>query len=79
MVTKIRKWGKSLALRIPKTLAQEAGLHEGLIVNLRLESGKLMVSPSLASPSLAELLRGVTKDNLHGQIDSGPARGREAW
>ena len=27
MVTKIQKWGNSLALRIPKALAEEAGLE----------------------------------------------------
>jgi pimeloyl-ACP methyl ester carboxylesterase len=36
----------------------------------------------LAAPkplSLDELLRGVTDENLHGECDTGPAAGREAW
>ena len=29
MLTKIQKWGSSLAIRIPKALADEAGLEQG--------------------------------------------------
>jgi antitoxin MazE len=77
MVAKIRKWGNSLALCIPRMLAEEADLHDGSVVELRLKPGKLVISP--ASPTLAELLQRVTKNNLHGEIDPGPARRREAW
>ena len=80
MVAKIRKWGNSLALRIPRSLAKEAELDDGSVVELKLKSGKLVVSPAPApGPSLAELLRRVTKDNLHNEADTGPARGGEAW
>ena len=27
MITKVQKWGNSLALRIPKSFVKEAGLH----------------------------------------------------
>jgi len=42
MVTRVQKWGNGVALRIPKSLADE-------------------------------------KKNLHGEVNTGPARGREAW
>ena len=32
-----------------------------------------------ASLTLDELLRGVTDENLHGEWQTGPAVGREAW
>jgi antitoxin MazE len=78
MKTHVRKWGNSLALRIPKSFAAEAGLADETPVELSVVKGKLVVQ-SLAPecPPLDELLRGVTDDNLHGEWDTGPAVGRE--
>jgi antitoxin MazE len=80
MKTRVQKWGNSLALRIPKSFAAEAGLRENAPVELSLVEGKLVVQPVAARPpTLEELLRGVTDENLHGEWDTGPAVGREAW
>ena len=80
MRTRIRKWGNSLALRIPKPLAAEAGLEQDAAVELSLVDGKLVISPALGSPyTLDDLLAGVTEDNLHGEVDTGPATGAEVW
>lgn len=32
-----------------------------------------------APPVLEDLLAGVTPENLHGEVDTGPAVGREVW
>ena len=80
METRIKKWGNSLALRIPKALAKEAGLSYELPVELSLVEGKLVISPVEQSrPDLETLLAQVTKDNLHGEVDLGPAAGKEVW
>jgi antitoxin MazE len=80
MKTRIQKWGNSLALRIPKSFAEEAGLHEDASVELSLAEGKLVVQPILTQPlTLAELLRGITDENLPGEWDTGPAVGKEVW
>lgn len=80
MRTRVQKWGNSLALRIPKSFAAEAGLQEDAPVELSVVEGKLIVQPvAPQSPTLEELLRGVTDENLHGEWDTGPAVGREAW
>ena len=77
---RIHKWGDSLALRIPKSFAAEAGLRENLVVDLSVREGKLVVQRhGEESPSLEDLLRGVTGGNLHGQWDTGPAVGKEVW
>lgn len=80
MLTKIHKWGNSLGLRIPKSCAEEAQVVVGSIVEIRVEDGRIVVLP-VRSPSyrLKELLSGVTKDNLHEEIATGDAVGREAW
>ena len=80
MQTRVQKWGNSLAVRIPKSFAAEAGLHADAAVNLSLVKGKLVVQPIRPQPlTLAELLRGVTKDNLPGEWLTGPAVGKEVW
>jgi antitoxin MazE len=78
MKTRIKKWGNSLALRIPRALASEARLEEGTPVDLALVGGKVVIRPALPEPpTLEELLKGVTNENLHGEWNTGPGVGRE--
>ena len=78
MRTRIQKWGNSLAVRIPRSVAEEAGLMQGTDVELKVERGKLVVHPKPPKTyRLADLLRGVRKSHLHGEIDFGPPVGRE--
>ncbi len=80
MKARIQRWGNSLALRIPKSFASEAGLREDAAVELTVAKGKLIVRPvKEKSPTLEELLRGVTDENLHGEWDTGLAVGKEIW
>ena len=80
MKTRVQKWGNSLALRIPKAFATEAGLRADAPVELSLVDGQLVVRPLAEEPlTLEELLRGVTDANLHGEWDTGPAVGKEVW
>ena len=80
MKTRVQKWGNSLALRIPKSFAEEAGLRENGAVDLSLVGGTLIVqSVAPQPPTLEELLRGVTKENTPGEWDTGPAVGKEVW
>ena len=80
METTIKKWGNSLALRIPKALAKEAGLHYELAVELSLVDGKLVIVP-IERPKfdLEAMLDQITEDNLHSEVDVGPAVGQEVW
>ena len=80
MQTKIRKWGNSLGLRIPKSFAEEAGVEAGSDVDLLVEDGELIIRPR-RSPSyqLKDLLPAVTSKNVHKEIKTGDPVGREAW
>ena len=80
MKIRIQKWGNSLALRIPKSFAVETHLEQGTLVEMSLHDGKLLVTP-LAQPAitLEELLKNVTPQNLHHEVDTGPAVGGEGW
>ncbi len=80
MLTKVQKWGNSLALRIPKAFATDAGLEDNSAVEISLVDGQIIVKPVAAQGwSLEQLLAGVTSDNLHGEIDTGEPAGNEAW
>jgi antitoxin MazE len=80
MRTRVQKWGNSLALRIPKSFADEVGLQRETSVEVSLANGKLLVTPIVESKmNLKQLLAKVTKDNMHHEIDTGPAVGNETW
>jgi len=80
MKTRVQKWGNSLALRIPKSLATEAGLDRDSSVEVSLTDGKLTIVPDTKPKfTLRQLLSQVTKENLHREVDMGPATGREVW
>ena len=80
MRVQIQKWGNSLALRIPKPFAEEVEVHEGTVVHLSLAEGKLVAVPEVKERfTLKQLLRKVTKDNLHKEVDFGGPAEREIW
>jgi antitoxin MazE len=80
MKTRIQKWGNSLALRIPKSFAVEVGLQRETSVEVSLSNGKLVITPiAKPKPTLKQLLAKVNKDNLHHEVDTGPATGNETW
>jgi antitoxin MazE len=78
MRIQIQKWGNSLAIRIPKTFAKETRIEQGSIVDLSAVKGQLIAKPIREQEySLDKLLAGVTKENLHTEIDTGDIVGRE--
>ncbi|MCY3840369.1 MAG: AbrB/MazE/SpoVT family DNA-binding domain-containing protein [Gammaproteobacteria bacterium] len=80
MHARVGKWGNSLAIRIPRSVANEAGLSFDATVELSLRENELVVS--LAKPprtELERLLAGVTDANRHGEIDTGAPVGGEVW
>ena len=77
---KIQKWGNSLGLRIPWSFAAEAQIEEGSAVDLSVKNGILLVRPVRARKYLLrELLKGIRFQNLHGEVPTGEAVGRESW
>ncbi len=78
MQARVQKWGNSLALRIPKHLADEVGLRENSAVELSLRDNELVIAQVVKTGfSLADLLAQVTDANLHREVDTGPAVGGE--
>ena len=80
MRARVQKWGNSLAVRIPKSLALESQLGQNTLVEMSLEAGKIVLVPlAPAELTLDQLLEGVTPDNLHRETETGDAIGQEVW
>ena len=78
MKSRVQKWGNSLALRIPKSVAVEAGLRADGAVEISLVEGALVVQPiARQPPTLDELLSGITDNNMPTGWEMGPAVGKE--
>jgi antitoxin MazE len=76
----VKKWGNSLAVRIPAPLSSEIGLKEDDAVEVRAEDGRLVIEKRRCNhPTLDQLLDGVTPENVHEDTDWGPRVGRESW
>jgi len=80
MITKVTKWGNSLAVRIPLAVAKETQLRFGETVNLASCDGQIVIVPVRQQRyQLAELLKGITPRNLHDEVSSGAVVGKESW
>lgn len=76
--TRIQKWGNSLGVRIPRSLADEVGVGPGSEVSLSVLEGELIVKPAFpARFKLEDLLAGITPENLHSAVDTGEPVGVE--
>jgi antitoxin MazE len=76
----VRKWGNSAAVRIPVAVLEAAKLAVDDAVEVRDENGRIVIEPvHPRTCNLGRLLDGITRDNLHGEVDFGPEAGREAW
>jgi antitoxin MazE len=80
MNTHVQRWGNSLAVRIPKAFAEEAGLQANDEIEITVRDGQIVLTPRKAKTySLDNLLAGVTDENRPGEWDMGPAVGNEVW
>lgn len=75
--TRVCKWGTSLAIRIPKAIAQQWGIREGSAIAIVPRGDHVVLRKQ--TYDLADLLAQVTVDNLHSEQDFGPPQGNEEW
>ena len=80
MRTAVKKWGNSASVRIPAAVMQAAHLDVDEPVDVREESGRIVIEPARRKEyDVAELIKGITRGNLHEEVDFGAAAGKEAW
>ena len=79
MKTKIQKWGNSLGVRLPKSIADQKDLKAGLGVSVLIQDNKIVIEPIAEEMSLDSIMASVTPNNLHAETDWNEARGNEVW
>jgi len=84
MVVEFCRWGNSLAVRIPKSVAEALNVREGRYAEIGIENGALVLRPVVKPKrkkiyTLEELLKGMTRENVPEEVDWGEPRGNEAW
>lgn len=68
MISKVLRWGNSLAVRIPGTFAEEIGLTEDSSVEISVQDGRMVVAPVKPVWRLNQLISGISPANIHGEI-----------
>ncbi|HXA77487.1 MAG TPA: AbrB/MazE/SpoVT family DNA-binding domain-containing protein [Candidatus Acidoferrales bacterium] len=76
----VKKWGNSASVRIPVAVLQAAHLELDEPVDVREESGRIVIEPMRRKEyDLADLLKGITRENLHAEAAFGRPVGKEVW
>jgi len=76
----IKKWGNSASVRIPASVMVAAHLSLDQTVDVREESGRVVVEPVDETDfDIDRLVAGITDDNRHEAVDFGRPMGREIW
>ncbi|MGH9410517.1 MAG: AbrB/MazE/SpoVT family DNA-binding domain-containing protein [Vicinamibacterales bacterium] len=78
-ITQISRWGNSLGLRLPKSIALEAQVDEGDRVDVSVKNGTIVIRPSRPTYSLDQLVAKITPRNRRDESDWGTPVGHEAW
>ena len=79
MRSTVKKWGNSASVRIPAVILEAVHLKLDETVDIREEGGCIVIEPVRPSGyDLAELLAGITPENLHAEVDFGAPVGKEA-
>ena len=78
MIAKTAQWGNSIGVRIPKDLARRAGIGVDCTVEIGEADDGIVIKPvGRKEYSLKELVKGITRQNRHDEIDFGRPVGKE--
>lgn len=76
----VKKWGNSAAVRIPAAVLRAAHVELDEAVDVRQESGRIIIEPLQHKEyDLDELVGRITPENRHEEVDLGPPMGKEVW
>jgi antitoxin MazE len=78
--TQLAKWGNSLAIRIPKAMAEDARMREGEPVTVTVAGeGALMIKRGRRKYRLSQLVSRISAKNRHSETKWGEPQGKEIW
>ena len=74
----IRKWGNSPAVRINLAAMKAAAFDIEQHVTIKATKGRIVIEPSETHDfKLEDLVAGITRQNVHDEVDLGRPTGRE--
>jgi antitoxin component of MazEF toxin-antitoxin module len=68
-----------MALRIPRSFAEQTPIKLGRLVDLSIQDGKLTIEPISPKEHDLETLIAEVKENLHKEYFNDEPKGREPW
>ncbi len=78
--TQLAKWGNSLAVRIPKAMAEDARLRAGEPVTVTVAGeGSLLIKRGRRKYRLSQLVSRISPKNRHEETNWGKPQGKEIW
>lgn len=78
-VSRAAKWGNSVAVRLPKGLAEQLHIEDGTSVTIERDGDRIVIARAAPKASLRMLLRRCRPEKQHATIDWGSKRGSEVW
>ena len=79
MQAQVLKWGNSLAIRIPKPIADDARLQLGDPLEIAVAADGVVQMHRVGEiPTLAELVAQITPENRYEEVSLGREIGKEA-
>lgn len=80
MIAKLKTWGNSQAIRIPKELLKETSITEDDILEIEVSGGSIIIRKQFKHKTLEERAAEYGgKLMLDGEYDWGEPVGREIW
>lgn len=76
-VAHVGRWGSSLAVRIPRAVAEQCGVSEGSAMEMEVRSGRIVMRKN--NYNLADMVERITPENVHSEVDFGGPEGEEIW
>ncbi len=78
MTVALKKWGNSIALRIPKDIANTLHVDDNSLMELDVDDGVLTLRPQKEN-LLERLVSQIDSENFHKEVDTGESVGNEEW
>ena len=69
-----------MAVRIPKAIADQASVKENSIVEISVDKDAIVLKRTKSKQlRLRDLVKAITKENMHSEFEWGAPVGREIW
>jgi antitoxin MazE len=80
MISKLIKIGNSLCVRLPAVFTKELKLSDNSPIEIKNDKEQIIITPiELKNYDSKELFSKISEENLHSEIQTGKAIGREVW